>query len=366
MSVFALYARRLLKRPFVLLIAIVMPLLLVQGVVLQYDSASKLSVAVSVPDAQLRDFVTTELKAADVGYTVVAPADRGSSDAALIAIDGTVDQIAGNPQALTAKVTYGKVSANNLLLASRLNSIAGSLAYLARTSASPAALLKAMTSFRSTAPPVRTTTTVIGNPNSTVLVSSFNMIAFVMLLLTMSNILMFVKDKTFTTTQRILIASSSRIGYFAQLVALFAAIAVVEFGVMLGGMSLIFHVPLGLSVGRAAVLVTAFVLFNVFAITLGLLLVTRTTKESVARLLVTAVTLPMAMLGGALWPLSIMPGWMQNAAQVLPTTWVTQLNGVLFSGFSASTWSIVRPLALLAAVSALGLVVLSRVSSERI
>ena len=164
--------------------------------------------------------------------------------------------------------------------------------------------------------PVQTTkTSVVGNANSTVLVSSFNMIVFVMLLLTMSNLVMFIKDKTHMTTQRILLAARSKLDYYVQLVALFATLAVFEFGVMLAAMTWIFHVPLGLSPLRIGLLVSAFALFNVFAIGLGLLLVSRTTQESVGRLMITAVTLPMAMLGGALWPLSIMPGWMQTASR---------------------------------------------------
>lgn len=366
MSVLALYARRVLKRPFILLLAVVMPLLLVQGVVLQYNSATHPSVAVSVTDPALRGFVTSELKSANVDYSIVSRADRGSTSDPMLAIDGTVDDAAGNGKAVGAAVSYGKVSANNVLLATRLNSIASTLTNLAQHNATPAQLRASLTAFGHTDPALQVRTEVIGNEHATVLVSSFNMIVFVMLLLTMSNILMFVKDKTFTTTQRILIASRSRLGYVTQLVALFALIAVGEFLVMVAGMRWIFQIPLDLSAGRMAALVGGFVLFNVFAIAFGLLLVTRTASESVARLLVTAVTLPMAMLGGALWPLTIMPQWMQDIAQVLPTTWVTQLNGVLFSGFSPDLWSVLRPLLLLAAAGSVALVGLSRVSSEKL
>lgn len=366
MSVLALYAQRVLKRPFILLLAVVMPLLLVQGVVLQYNSATHPSVAVSVADPALRNFVTSELKSANVDYSIVSVADRGSTSDPMLSIDGTVDDAAGNGEALDAAVSYGKVSANNVLLATRLNSIASTLTNLAQHSPTSEQFRVSLTDFGRTAAALGVQTKVIGNEHSTVLVSSFNMIVFVMLLLTMSNILMFVKDKTYTTTQRILIASRSRLGYVAQLVALFALIAVGEFLVMVAGMRWIFQIPLDLSVGRMTALIAAFVLFNVFAIAFGLLLVTRTTSESVARLLVTAVTLPMAMLGGALWPLTIMPQWMQDVAQVLPTTWVTQLNDVLFSGFDLTMWSVVRPLLLLAAAGSAALVCLSRVSSEKL
>lgn len=366
MSVFLLYGRRLLKRPMALLIAVVMPIVLVQGVVLQYKSATGLQVAISVPDSTLRGFVTAELRQADLAYTEVAVADRAATGGVLLAIDGSASAVAGHPERLAAKVSYARVNANNVLLATRMNGIASTLAYLARNAPTEAALGQAITAYGQEKPPVATTRRVIGNTNATVLVSSFNMIVFVMLLLTMSNLVMFIKDKSHMTTQRILVAARSKLSYYVQLVSLFASLAVFEFAVMLAAMTWLFHVPLGLSPVRMGLLVAAFALFNVFAITLGMLLVSRTTQESVGRLLITAVTLPMAMLGGALWPLSIMPGWMQHLAQILPTTWVTSLNASLFSGFALSVGDLARPLGLLAGLAGLMFVVLSRINAEKI
>ncbi|NHA67707.1 ABC transporter permease [Phycicoccus flavus] len=366
MSVFLLYARRLLKRPFALLVAVVMPLVLVQGVVLQYENATKLTVAVSVPDPTFARFVEGRLDAAGVEHTTVAVADRSSAAGVLVAVDGTPAEVAGHPDALDAHVDQGSVSANGVLLATRLDSIVSTLAYLAGTTHTAQGLERALDRYDAAPAPVRTSTQVLGNPQRTVLQSSFNMIVFVMLLLTMSNILVFLKDKQMTTTQRILVATRSTLTYYLQLVALFALVAVAEFLLMVAAMRWVFHVPVGLSPGRGALLVLAYALFNVVAISVGLLLVSRTEKESVGRLLVTAVTLPAAMLGGALWPLTIMPTWMQQVAQVLPTTWVTQLNGTLFSGFTPPTWDLVRPLLLLGVLAVVLFTALSRLPSERV
>ncbi|MFN8099721.1 MAG: ABC transporter permease [Dermatophilaceae bacterium] len=366
MSVFLLYGRRLLKRPAALLIAVVMPIVLVQGVVLQYRSATQLQVSVSVPDPTLRGFVTNELDRAGLDYAAVAPSDRSATGGVLLAVDGTAAQVAGHPDKLRAAVTYGRVNANNVLIATRMNGIASTLAYLSANAASEEDLAREIAAYDSAKAPLETKTSVVGNANSTVLVSSFNMIVFVMLLLTMSNLVMFIKDKTHMTTQRILLAARSKLDYYVQLVALFATLAVFEFGVMLAAMTWIFHVPLGLSPLRIGLLVSAFALFNVFAIGLGLLLVSRTTQESVGRLMITAVTLPMAMLGGALWPLSIMPGWMQRVAQILPTTWVTSLNASLFSGFNLGVWDLARPIGLLIGLACVMFLVLSRINAEKV
>lgn len=365
MGVFLLYARRVLRRPFTLLIAVVMPLVMVQGVILQYNAATAFSVGLSIPDTTMHQFVVNELDKASVGHTDVPVSARSGATGVLVVIDGTTSQIAANPNTMQASVSDNPTNANNVLLATRMNGIVSTIAYLARNSSSAHKLDTAMASFQAAQAPISSATTVIGNTNNTILVASFNMIVFVVLLLTMSTILMFLRDKESTTTQRILVAARSKMSYYLQLVLLFAVIAVAEFFIMLAAMVWLFHVSLGLGWDRILILVLAFTLFNVFAITLGLLLVSRTTQESTGRLLVTTVTLPMAMLGGALWPLSIMPSWMQTVAAVLPTTWLTELNGVLFSGFTLSTWSMVRPLLLLTGVVAVLFVALSRVPSEK-
>jgi ABC-type multidrug transport system permease subunit len=364
MGVFLLYARRVLRRPFTLLIAVVMPLLMVQGVILQYENATAFSVGLSIPDPALHQFVVSELDRASVAHTDIPVSGRSGVAGVLVAIDGTTSQIAASPGTMKAAVSYTPRNATNVLLATRMNGIVSTVAYLARNASAATTLDAAMTRFEAAQAPISSATTVIGNTNNTVLVASFNMIVFVVLLLTMSTILMFLRDKGSTTTQRILVAARGKMSYYLQLVLLFAIIAVAEFAIMLAAMVWLFDVPLGLSWDRVLILVLAFTLFNVFAITLGLLLVSRTTQESTGRLLVTTVTLPMAMLGGALWPLAIMPSWMQTMAMVLPTTWLTELNGVLFSGFTPSTWSMVRPLLLLTGVVAALFAALSRVPSE--
>ena len=306
MAVFLLYARRMLRRPFVLLVAIIMPLVMVEAIVLQYNAATSFSVGVSVTDPALHEFVVSELDKAGVGHSEVAVNARSKATGVLMAIDSTTTQIAGHPDQVRASVSYHTTNANNVLLAARMNGIVSTISYLARNSADPAVLTTALRTFKTEQSPIRSRTTVTGNSNNTVLVASFNMIVFIVLLLTMSTILMFLRDKTTATSQRILVATRSRLTYYAQLVTLFAIIGVLEFFVMVAAMVWLYRVPLGLSLGRTMVLALGFLLFNVFAIALGLLLVSRTAKESSGRLLVTSVTLPMAMLGGALWPLSIM------------------------------------------------------------
>jgi linearmycin/streptolysin S transport system permease protein len=366
MAVFLLYARRLLRRPFTLVVAVVLPLVMVQAIVLQYDAATSFGVTLSVPDKTLHDLVTTELRKASVTYQDVPVADRSRATGVLLSIDGTADGIVGHPELLRASTTYSTPSSNNVLLAARMNGIVSTISDLAQNSASRPQLAATIARFEAEPAPVRSDTTVIGNPRNTVLVASFNMIVFIVLLLTMSTIMTFIRDKNTTTSQRILVATRSKLTYYAQLVSLFAAIGVAELLVMVAAMVWGFGIPLGLSAGRVVLLAAAFLLFTVFAIALGLLLVSRTTKESTGRLLVTTVTLPMAMLGGALWPLSIMPQWMQRVAEILPTTWLTELNGVLFSGFHYSAWTVARPLVLLVAVGGVLFLALGRVASEKV
>jgi ABC-type multidrug transport system permease subunit len=365
-NVFMFYSRRVLKRPMTLLVSLVLPLALAYGVVLQYESSSSLTVHVSVSDPVLRHLITKELRSGDVAVETVSRSDRSSVSGVLVALDQSVEDVYASPTDFAPVVSARTTTATTALLSARADAVLSAVPYLARSSTSEAAFVESLRSFETSTSPLDTEATVVGNENSVVLVSAFNMIVFVMLLLTMTNIMMFLKDKSSTTTQRVLAGTTTKLGYYLQIVLVFAVLGVAELLVIIGAMTLLFDIPLGVSLGRVLTLVGAYALLNVFAIALGLLLVSRTTKESVGRIVVTAVVLPLSMLGGALWPLSITPDWMQKAAAVLPTTWVTQLNASLFSGFEPSTWDVARPLLLLALVSVALFALLSRVPSDRV
>ncbi|MBP8000724.1 MAG: ABC transporter permease [Chloroflexi bacterium] len=74
--------------------------------------------------------------------------------------------------------------------------------------------------------------------------------------------------------------------------------------------------------GREPVGLTILILCYSFAITsLGMLMAALVRTSAQANTLSTVIILPMAALGGAWWPLDIVPPWMQTFGHLFPTAW---------------------------------------------
>jgi ABC-2 type transport system permease protein len=72
----------------------------------------------------------------------------------------------------------------------------------------------------------------------------------------------------------------------------------------------------------------------------------------------------MSMLGGGMFPLFLMPGWMQTASDVSPVKWgILAIEGGIWRGFGASEMA--RPCAVLVAIGAAGFVAGAAVLAKR-
>lgn len=368
MRVFELYARRILKRRLTLLLIIVLPVLFTYSVVAQYDSATKLTVATYVEDPTLDNYLTAMLEKQEVTVThaeMEEDAIHHDADVGLVLTTSTKDVFA-NPDTLSAAFYSEGGSFNASSLEIKLNSILSVLQTLAHNSADEASFEANLVKSEQSASPIQVKQSIIGNPNAVVLTSAFNMIVFIMLFLTMTNTMLFLGDKIHMTTQRVLLSTYSRLNYYLQTVGVFAAIGIAQFLLMILLMSTVFQIDLSLSIGQLLLLVAAYGLLNVIAAGIGLLLVSRTTRLSTGRLLISVVSLPLAMLGGTLWDASIMPEGMQKLSRLLPTGWITQLNSEVFSGFSGNTASITTHMVCLLLCAAVLFCLLSRVKTENI
>jgi ABC-2 type transport system permease protein len=74
--------------------------------------------------------------------------------------------------------------------------------------------------------------------------------------------------------------------------------------------------------------------------------------------------MPMAMLGGGMVPLMMMPGWMQRLGNVSPVKWaVYSMEGAIWRGFSVGQMLV--PCAVLVGIGAAGYVVGAALLSRR-
>jgi ABC-2 type transport system permease protein len=78
----------------------------------------------------------------------------------------------------------------------------------------------------------------------------------------------------------------------------------------------------GVNWGQAPVALLLIILSFAFAITsLGMLVAALVRSLAQANGLPTLIILPMAALGGAMWPLEVTPQWMQSLGHIFPTAW---------------------------------------------
>ncbi|MNC25960.1 ABC-2 family transporter protein [compost metagenome] len=347
---------------------VLLPVLFTFMVVTQYNDATKVTLALYAPDPAVESYVSAMLEKQDVTLIHAKDADSAIHNSANLGIvfSQTAEELYASPDGMKIESYAKETNFNSKSLEVKLNSVFSSLQTLAKNAPAAAAFKENMKLMEDSPAPIKVEPSILGNPHAVVLTSTFNMIVFIMLFLTMTNTLLFLGDKVHSTTERVLLTAKNKLSYYLQTALVFAAIGIVQFLLMIALMSGAFGIDLELSASHLLLLVLAYGLLNVIAAGIGLLLVSRTTKQSTGRLLVTVVSLPLAMLGGTLWPSSIMPEGMQRFARILPTRWITELNTELFSGFSGNSGAVTTHFISLLGCAAVIFLLLTRVKTQDI
>lgn len=368
MRIFELYLKRIVKRRLTLIFMVLLPILFTFMVVTQYNDATKVSLALYAPDPAVNSYVSAMLEKQDVTLIHAEDADSAVHSSANLGIvfSQSAEELYANPDGMKIESYAKEANFNSKSLEVKLNSVFSALQTLAKNAPAAEAFKENMKLMEDSPAPIQVEPSILGNPNAVILTSAFNMIVFIMLFLTMTNTLLFLGDKVHSTTERVLLTAKNKLSYYLQTVGVFAAIGVVQFLLMIALMSGAFGIDLELSTSHLLLLILAYGLLNVIAAGIGLLLVSRTTKQSTGRLLVTVVSLPLAMLGGTLWPSSIMPEGMQRFARILPTRWITELNTELFSGFPGSNGAVTIHFISLLGCAAVIFLLLTRVKTQDI
>ncbi|WP_310551701.1 ABC transporter permease [Paenibacillus glufosinatiresistens] len=368
MRVFELYMKRIIRRRMTLILILVLPIVFTYSVVAQYKQAQQVTLTLYAKDAAVGAYVTGMLEKQDV---IVKQADSreeaaDSSSNLGVVLTQSASEVYSGKGAVTALKYAKEQSFNSSSLEVKINSVLSVMQTLARNAPDEGAFAASLKKAAEAKPAIEVHRSILGNPNAVVLTSSFNMIVFIIMFLTMTNTMLFLGDKVHTTTQRILLAAYSKLSYYIQTAAVFAVVGVVQFLIMIGLLTAVFRIELTLSPVQLLLLILAYGLLNVVAAGIGLLLVSRTTGNATGRLLISVVCLPMAMLGGTLWPSSIMPESMQRLARILPTNWITEVNAEMFSGFGRHAGEIALHIGSLGVLAVLLFLLLMRVRTENI
>jgi ABC-2 type transport system permease protein len=107
---------------------------------------------------------------------------------------------------------------------------------------------------------------------------------------------------------------------FGKLGGIYVA-GLVQAAILIGAGALLFGVPWG----QAPVALLVMVLSFSFSITsLGMLIAGVARTYAQANALANILMYTVAALGGAWWPIEVVPGWMQQLAKFTPTYWAMQ------------------------------------------
>ncbi len=155
-------------------------------------------------------------------------------------------------------------------------------------------------------------------------VSIMGLLGLFMLFLAMFTTANIIKDRENRTFHRIMAGSVSQSSYMLQTIIAFLLIMLVQIVVVF----LISHFLIGINLGASiAALFVVMAIFAVVCIAFAVAVATiaRTSRQASATsaLLIT----PMCMLGGLFWPREIMPDFLQQIGQFMPTTWMIEAVG---------------------------------------
>jgi ABC-2 type transport system permease protein len=138
-------------------------------------------------------------------------------------------------------------------------------------------------------------------------------------------------------TRRLLATPASTFELLLLMMVGPAQVMIVQSLFLLGSTALAFDVPWGDAVGVG--LITASLLAVSLSLTLFMTTVFRTPEQAFS--LAPLLSIGAGMLGGCMWPLSIVPAWLRSAGHVLPTAWA--MDGYLALIFERATWLEVLP-----------------------
>ncbi len=155
------------------------------------------------------------------------------------------------------------------------------------------------------------------------------------MLIILTGTAVFITERKEGTLQRLATMPISRAQILGgKLLSRFAT-GVIEFALMFGFGILVLHVPFGNDPLAIILLVVAFVL----AVTsLMLVMASLLRNQSQATGIALFLTLTLAPLGGAWWPLDIVPDWMRTVGHISPVAWAMDgFNSVVFNGGNVGT-----------------------------
>jgi len=141
---------------------------------------------------------------------------------------------------------------------------------------------------------------------------------------------MILKDKESKIYYRIFSTPISAKRYSCESILSFIAVSALQIALLFIIMVKFFKANFGPSPTNMYLVL---LIFSLSCIALGVLINSLAKNLNQAFSLNTLITMPLCMLGGCFWPVELMPGFLRNISNFLPTTWgIKAARSVLFTG----------------------------------
>jgi ABC-2 type transport system permease protein len=143
-----------------------------------------------------------------------------------------------------------------------------------------------------------------------------------------------IQERQEGTLRRLLVMPISKLSVLTGKLSGVFVTGLLQISILIVAGALLFSVPWGRSPMALLLLILAFA----YAITsLGMMMAALTRTMAQANSLNTVIVLVMASLGGAWWPLEIMPQWMQTLGRFFPTSWaMTGFHDIITRGLGVT------------------------------
>ncbi|WP_300385902.1 ABC transporter permease [Clostridium sp.] len=167
-----------------------------------------------------------------------------------------------------------------------------------------------------------------GNKGKTAAAMGFIVLNMLFSATSATNIIL--KDKEKNVFTRLFTTPLSRFSYIIQNLIAFLVITFTQITLYFLMFKFIFKFNLG---DNPLSIYLLFLIFGIFTISLGVFITTHSKDLRVSGTITTLIILPFAMLGGCFWPREIMPKFLKDISEFIPTTWInTATSNILYGG----------------------------------
>ena len=168
----------------------------------------------------------------------------------------------------------------------------------------------------------------VGNKAKTAAAMAFIVLNMLFSATSATNIIL--KDREKNIFTRLFTTPLSRFSYITQSLIAFLVITFTQITLYFLMFKFIFKFNLG---ENPLSIYLLFLIFGIFTISLGVFITTHSKDLRVSGTITTLIILPFAMLGGCFWPREVMPSFLKNISEFVPTTWInTATSNVLYGG----------------------------------